>query len=274
MTTLNVKLLIIDPQVDFHSGSLAVPGADGDIDRIIAMIRDYPEFISDIIVSLDSHHPDHIAHAKMWKSANGEQPHIFQSISVTDVVEGIWMANDPKNQEQYESYVKALEEKGGRFMLTIWPEHCLVTTPGHKIVHKLKTALDDWEKITKKKIQQICKGMNNFTEMYSAIEAEVPINSDESTKTNQSFLTMLKQADKLLICGEALSHCVNYSTRDILASWLESNKDPASLILLENGSSPVYGCKESADKFVQDMKDAGVTVTTVEDGIPFACQTK
>jgi len=39
---------------------------------------------------------------------------------------------------------------------------------------------------------------------------------------------------QLLICGQALSHCVNYTTRDIIEHW---DKNPSSLVLLTDGMS-------------------------------------
>jgi nicotinamidase-related amidase len=70
--------------------------------------------------------------------------------------------------------------------------------------------------------------------MYSAIEAEVPIPSDPHTQTNFEFVGDLKRAEKLIIGGQALSHCVNYTTRDLLRYW--TPRDPADLILLLDGT--------------------------------------
>ena len=64
------------------------------------------------------------------------------------------------------------------------------------------------------------KGMNNLTEMYSAIAAEVPIPSDPSTMTHHHVIDHLKIFEKVIICGQALSHCVNYTTRDVLKHWV------------------------------------------------------
>ena len=60
-------LFIIDPQIDFHTGSLKVPGAVDDAGRIAQMIIDNVQGIDNIIISMDSHHRNHIAHAVFWK---------------------------------------------------------------------------------------------------------------------------------------------------------------------------------------------------------------
>lgn len=61
-------LFIIDPQVDFHTGSLKVPGAEEDSVRIAEMIKENMDSIDEIVISLDSHNRNHIAHAVFWKS--------------------------------------------------------------------------------------------------------------------------------------------------------------------------------------------------------------
>lgn len=50
-------LLIVDPQLDFHEGgSLAVPGANADAERIAELISEKQDQIDEIFVTLDSHH--------------------------------------------------------------------------------------------------------------------------------------------------------------------------------------------------------------------------
>ena len=44
---------------------------------------------------------------------------------------------------------------------------------------------------------------------------------------------MLKISDRLIVCGQAMSHCVNFTLRDILKHW---DGDRARLMLLQNGA--------------------------------------
>lgn len=49
-------LLIIDPQVDFHEGgSLGVPGATADTQRLCQFVQQHRDDIDDVFVTLDSH---------------------------------------------------------------------------------------------------------------------------------------------------------------------------------------------------------------------------
>ena len=101
--------ITIDPQIDFHEGgSLAVPGALEDSKRIAKMIDDYGSHIHEIYVSLDSHYPNHIAHAISWRHKDyyrnekdlhqndkavydtSFNPENYTKISHQDVVDGIY----------------------------------------------------------------------------------------------------------------------------------------------------------------------------------------
>ncbi len=255
-------LFIIDPQNDFHpGGTLGVPGANEDSARIAAFITANHQKIDEIYVSLDSHHRIHIAHSVFWTNPHGEHPAPFTLIRHEDVKSGSWTPVDSSLLAHALSYTKRLEEKG-RFVVCIWPEHCLIGTPGHAVVPVLNDALQEWAKHNMKIIHYVHKGTNCLTEMYSAIAAEIPVDDDPGTSTNQSLLDALHTADKLLICGEAKSHCVNYTMRDIAAHW---QKDLSSLILLSDCCSSVPGFEEAASTFEADMKNLGCTISSVAD---------
>ena len=60
---------------------------------------------------------------------------------------------------------------------------------------------------------------------------------------NQSLISVLKHADHVAICGEALSHCVNYTVRDLVDNWPEERI--RDLYLLTDCSSPVPGFEKN-----------------------------
>ena len=126
-------LLIIDPQLDFcEGGSLAVQGANDDSERIANFIRENMGSLNQIYVTLDSHQRVHIAHPLFWENEEGEHPNPFTIISTEDVDTGVWKTSNEAHQEWGSSYVHALKV-GGKFPLCIWPEHCLIGTPGHSV---------------------------------------------------------------------------------------------------------------------------------------------
>lgn len=57
-------LLIVDPQTDFISGSLAVPGAKNAINELAACLRANPERYALTLVTSDSHPADHCSFQK------------------------------------------------------------------------------------------------------------------------------------------------------------------------------------------------------------------
>lgn len=61
--------------------------------------------------------------------------------------------------------------------------------------------------------------MNNLTEWYSAIRAEVPLPADPSTETNTVLMKKLMEADRLIVCGQAMSHCVRFTLQDVVKLW-------------------------------------------------------
>jgi nicotinamidase/pyrazinamidase len=250
-------LLIIDPQIDFHpGGSLGVPGANEDSERIASFIRRHMGSIEEIYVTLDSHHKLHIAHGAYWTNSHGEIPSPFTIISREDIDRGIWRPRDPHNLEHAKYYTQQLEAKG-RFKLCIWPEHCLIGTTGHAVYPHLNAALQEWAGTNLKSIHYIHKGMCLGTEMYSAIAADVPLPSDPSTYLNHKLLDELNTADQLVVCGQALSHCVNFTVRDIVSHW---HSDKSRILIMQDGSSPVAGFEEQATKFLEDMRAQGLTI--------------
>merc|ERR1719424_1454494 len=60
-----------------------------------------------------------------------------------------------------------------------------------------------------------------------------------------------------------MSHCVNWSTRDLLSGWEEGRT--SDIVLLEDCASAVGGFEEVAKTFVNDMRKAGVTVCKAAD---------
>ncbi len=261
-----VHLVIIDPQNDFcdSKGSLFVGGADADMkDRLPKMIHRLKPKLADIHVTLDSHHLVHIAHPIFWKNSKGEHPNPFTLISANDVETGVWTTTQPSMYQRGLSYVKALE-KSGRYVLCIWPPHCLIGSWGHNVVPDLQSVLTEWEQDFAM-VNYVTKGSNLYTEHYSAIQADVPDPSDPGTQINADFInTLVNDADVVAIAGEASSHCVANTVRDIVNNFGDP-KYVSKLVLLTDAMSAVTGFEGLSTKFLEDMKAAGVQMSTTTD---------
>jgi nicotinamidase/pyrazinamidase len=91
--------------------------------------------------------------------------------------------------------------------------------------------------------------------MYSCLAADVPV-SPETSFNAKLHNSLLKQSDKLLVCGQAMSHCVNYTVRDIVEH--ASKEEATKIALLTDCASAVPGFEAAAETFQSDMKAAGV----------------
>ncbi len=112
-------------------------------------------------------------------------------------------------------------------------------------------------------INYVTKGTNPGTEHYSAIQAEVPDAHDPDTQANRALLAQLDKADTILVAGEALSHCVASTVRDI-ADQLGADK-VGKLMLLTDCASPVGGFETLGEAFVTEMLGRGMRVATSAD---------
>lgn len=258
MTTCGHTLLIIDPQNDFHpGGSLAIPTADEDAERIAALIRSRAHEIDRIVVTLDSHQRIHIAHGVFWTNDQGEHPPPFTTITREDIARGTWRAVDAKSQAAAEEYAERLEERGKK--ICVWPEHCIIGSPGHNVRAVILDAVNYWAVARMKEVTFFWKGQNCLTEMYSALRAEVPVPSDERT-VNTGLIRALRESSRVLVCGQALSHCVNFTVRDLV----EIYKDLGSITILRDCTSAVPGFEETGRAFLAEMEAKGVRVESSE----------
>jgi nicotinamidase/pyrazinamidase len=256
--TRNLHLLIIDPQNDFcdqAGAALPVPGATADLQRVAQLIARYGEQLSTIHVTLDSHHPIDIAHPTWWQDAAGLSPKPFTLISESDVATGIWRARDPQQQSTSLAYLQALA-RNNRYQLIIWPEHCLIGSWGHAVQDDLFAQLNHWARRELKTINYVNKGSNPATEHYSAICAEVPDTNDAATLPNAQWIAELAQADVILIAGQALSHCVASTVRDLADQLGEAHIH--KLVLLTDCTSPVAGFAAQGEQFIAELTARGM----------------
>ncbi len=235
--------------------ALPVAGGDADMKRLAALVSRMRSKIDAIYVTLDSHHPVDIAHPSWWCNAKGESPAPFTTITADDLKKGVWRARDPALHEHSIAYTQALEAMG-RYQLVVWPEHCLIGSWGHNVHSAVKKSFDQWARERLKQVNYIFKGTNPKTEHYSAIRAEVPDSSDPSTLLNVALLERVVEADTVLLAGEALSHCVANTVRDIANNIGEPSIK--KLVLLKDCASSVPGFEKFGDDFVAELTRRGM----------------
>lgn len=265
-------LVNIDPQESFITGSLAIPGADEDMNRVSKMVNKNSGEIDDIFISMDSHYGSHIANSRSWVDKKGNNPEpiflykgnkIPTSLTLDMVDNGDFRARNPKFQGRYRDYVQKLEENG-RYDLTIWPDHCIIGSIGQTIHPGFLKAVSEWELKWYALAMRIPKGSNPFTEHYSVVRADVEDPADPTTRLNERFIRLLKLYDTILIAGEALSHCLSFTLRDIFNEFgVDQIK---KFVLLKDATSNVPGCEQQGQDFIDKFSAAPynmqVTTTT------------
>ena len=262
-TPLN-HLLIIDPQNDFcdlPGSALPVPGADADMRRLADFIRARGDALDAITVTLDSHSPMDIAHPAWWQDASGASPAPFTRITAGDVEAGRWRARDPARQEASLRYVHDLA-RTNKNVLVVWPEHCLVGSPGHNIHAALRTELDAWARRKLRPVTMVVKGLNPATEHYSAVRADVPDPADPGTQTNRALVDSIAAADRVLVAGEALSHCVAATVSDLAGDVPGLAKRTT---LLVDATSNVSGFEALGEAFVATLGAQGMARATTTE---------
>lgn len=263
---MNLQFLLVDPQNDFAhpQGNLFVPHADIDSQRLASLLQRLKTKITQIHVTLDTHHWVDIAHPIFWINKHGQHPNPFTVITEQDVLDQKWTTTRPDYQTRATQYVQALT-KQGRYQLTIWPPHCLIGKPGHNVVTSIAEALTDWEK-TFAIVNYVTKGTNIWTEHYSAIQAEVRDPHDPTTHLNTSLIDALRQADLIAISGQALSHCVANTVRDLADHWGQENM--TKMVLIQDTTSNVPGFEHLGEQFLAELTARGMqTVKSTEFGI-------
>ncbi len=281
--TPTIHLLAIDPQNDFcdlpgdwhgrdaASGapvapSLPVPGAHADLQRLAAFIDAQTARLGRITLTFDSHQRYDIAHPLFWRqAADGDVPP-FTPITAAQVRAGEYAPRDASALPRTLAYLDALEAQG-RYTLMVWPVHCEIGSWGHGVHASVLAACGRWQAARTRAVGSVFKGMNPWTEHYSAIRAEVPDPADPATTTNTALLDELGQADLLLIAGEASSHCVRSTTEHLVQDlpgrvpgWTARR-----IVLLTDCMSPVAGFENQHAQFLEGMRALGAQLATTDE---------
>ncbi len=249
----NSALLAIDVQVDFmdfQGSALPVTNAGEDTKRLVTFLEKAP--IGAVFTSLDSHHALDISHPGWWKKSDGTLVDPFTMISSDDIKEGKFIARmDPKRSL---AYVEALETNG-EFKHFIWPEHCLMGSNGHQLNPIYHEALREWSLKNLRWVNYIRKGENPHTEHFGIFRANVPMQEDPNTQVNQGIFQTLSTYDEIFLAGQARSHCVANSLKQLL----EIAPDLApKIVILEDCMSDVLGLPQDFYDYVQTIYDGAI----------------
>lgn len=257
-----VLFLAIDVQQDFmDNGALGVSGANSDVRRVTQFIYDNMESITEIAVSIDTHTPHQIFHSCWWVDKDGNNPAPYTLITLEDLQNGKWSAVSHPDESM--DYVRHLEEDGKK-TLCIWPYHCIQGTSGCALENQFANIAYFHSVARNITLKSIIKGLDPLSEMYGVIKPEY----DKEGYVNTVFLNELQNYDKIIIAGEAKSHCVLESVKQILKHYEKSPEITQNIYILEDCMSPISGFEDATDAAFAGFKEKyGINIVKSSDKI-------
>jgi nicotinamidase-related amidase len=285
-----IHLLLIDvqntfclPDFELFVGGRSGRGAIDDNIRLCEFIYRNLGKIDQITVTMDTHHLWQIFHPIFWIDAVGAHPAPATTIALTDVTSGKWRVNpalsseDPDRLQAYGLHYARQLSDGGKYPLTIWPYHAMLGGIGHALVPAVEEAIFFHGIARNSQASFSIKGDNPLTENYSALAPEVFTNQigEAIASKNDVLIQQLLHSDKLIIAGQAQSHCVAWTVNDLL---MEINSiDPQlarKVYLLADCTSPVVipgvvDYTQQAERAYQRFADAGMNIVKSIDDLEF-----
>ncbi len=243
-------VLAIDVQKDFmEGGALGVPGSVGDVERLTRFIYNNMSGITRIMCSLDTHTPHQIFHPCWWVNSAGDHPAPYTIITYDDVINDRWrpLFDDKGASRQY---VKELEKVGaGKKLLCIWPYHCINGTEGFSLENEFAKMVYFHSVARFAANRMINKGNDPYSEMYGIIKPEF----SQKNWMNTAVLNAIEQYDEIYVAGEAASHCLLESVRQIAEHFANRPEILQRITILEDCTSSIPGyeaaTKDAFDSF-------------------------
>ncbi|MBK9924929.1 MAG: isochorismatase [Anaerolineales bacterium] len=257
-STTRTWLMLIDvqntfciPEFELYVGGRSGRGAVEDNARLCEFIYRNLGNITHITATMDTHSAMQIFHAVFFVDKDGNHPAPYTDIHAAELRDGKWTFNPalasefsiaPEyGQQMMIHYAEALEKKG-KYALTIWPYHAMLGGIGHALVSSVEEALFFHSIARNTQYDIEIKGDKPFTENYSVVGPEVLTGPMGETlgMHNTKFIEQLQQYDRLIIAGQAKSHCVAWTVQDLLNDINAVDPELAKKVyLLDDCSSPV-----------------------------------
>src|SRR3984893_5474725 len=264
-----IAVVLVDYQHDFvdPTGTLYVPGSPADVARFLSWFYANAGKITTIYASLDTHIPFQIFYSSWWINLQThEHPGPFTVITGQDVDNRAWT---PVIQPGCSvRYVHELQQKA-RKDLMIWPYHTMQGTLGHMLVAPISETIAWHSAARQTQPVYIEKGLTPRTEFYGIFGAEVPDPQSPASGLNIPLLDSVMQHDKVFIAGEAKSHCVLETERQIVEHYANQPDMLRKLYFLKDCTSsvqhPVIDFDALAEEELARMQERGVHIVLSTD---------
>ncbi|VXD19401.1 conserved hypothetical protein [Planktothrix serta PCC 8927] len=256
---LKTCLILIDvqntfciPEFELFVGGRSGNGAVEDNIRLCEFIYRNLNQITQIVATMDTHTALQIFHPIFWINQQGEHPTPATLISVEDIQNQIWKVNPKvansitagnyKTLEKHALYYAQTLAAKGQYPLTIWPYHSMLGGIGHGLVSAVEEALFFHTISRCSQVQFEIKGNHPLTENYSVLQPEVleDVEGNMISPKNIALIEKILTFDRILIAGQAKSHCVAWTVDNLLTEIQARDSNLAQKVyLLEDCTSPV-----------------------------------
>src|SRR5687768_15868021 len=279
---IDVQNTFCIPDFELYVGGRSGHGAVEDNARLCQFIYRNLGRITRITATMDTHTTMQVFHAIFFIDQDGNHPAPYTDIHLSEIREGKWRFNPavadqfglaPEyGQQMMQHYAEQLN-KSGKYALTIWPYHAMLGGIGHALVSSVAEALFFHSVARLAQTEIVTKGDTPFTENYSVIGPEVLTGPMDELlgMRDQRFIQKLQEVDRLIIAGQAKSHCVAWTVSDLLEDIALLDLDLAKKVyLLEDCTSPVVvpgvvDHTDAADAAYERFAKAGMNIVKSTD---------
>jgi len=289
--TFRTALVLVDAQNTFCTPGfeLFVQGPSGtgaldDSHRLCEFVYRNLGRLTQIVPTLDTHQALQIFHPVFLIDADGRHPAPYTVVTLDDVDSGRWAVNpavaeelglDPAYAQSHLRYYVETLATGGKYALTIWPYHAMRAGIGFALVSAVEEAVffHSIARTSQPDVQR--KGDNPLTEHYSVLgpEVDTDLEGEQLGRRNQELIERLLRFDAVVIAGQAKSHCVAWTIRDLLDDTTVQERGLAQKVyLLEDCTSPVVvpgiaDYSAEADEAFARFAEAGANIVRSTDPI-------
>jgi nicotinamidase-related amidase len=284
LLAIDVQNTFCIPGFELFVGGRSGRGAVEDNVRLCEFIYRNLGLITEITPTMDTHTAMQIFHPIFWVNKAGDHPTPAATmITLEEVQQGVWKVNPTVayslTQGDYSAlqrhalhYTRRLTEDG-KYPLTIWPYHSMLGGIGHALVSAVEEAMFFHCIARSSQTNFEIKGSNPLTENYSVLRPEVleGAEGEAIAQKNTVLIQELLNFDKIIIAGQAKSHCVAWTIDDLLTEIQKVNpKLTRKVYLLEDCTSPVVvpgviDFTEQAEAAFQRFANAGMNIVKSTD---------
>lgn len=280
---IRIALLLIDLQKDFcmspvfnkagewiGGGALYVAGRSGtgaidDSRRTAEFIYRNLPLINSVRATMDTHFPYQIFFTSFWLKPDGTHADPYTPLPAADIRSGKLQVNPAVAgflcngnvgwlRQQVIHYAEQLEN-AGKYVLYLWPEHCMLGDEGHALVGTIQEARMFHAYVRQTQAEAEIKGGHPLTENYSVLGPEVLTRHDgvALAQKNARFVQALLDNNYIVVAGQAASHCVAWTVNDLLTEIMAKAPDMAEKVYILTDCTSAVTVPDGKGGFVADF---------------------